>query len=1043
MNDNEGLSDKELEKKKLDAQNADVAKAAGRVYLNAQLGKVGDAIANTELYDKVGDAAGKTLTKVNKFVPRSQKTMSALSDSGATDLTNEINNSLNGNKDGVKSNIQDKAASKTSTSSSSEQETKNSNKSNLTSNDIFKKVKVVVVGGLIVILFAITLIMSLSGESGNVLSRGEYNTFYQNLDNNDKEFKNLFETEDKVLIKQQEKFLNRVDRIYRNYMNKTLHPGIGKYLEIAPLGYDKDDPATKPNYEEFEATKMHVISTLFVEYTPDTFNESIDQQQSAYEDTSAYKVCSEDTGCAGAIPEEDYTPDGLMANLWNKIKTAEYYRKEADDVRKLVRNTIVYKNVCVLQNCDSNGWKINILKPFDRECKKEVIEEDKIEYEEMSFFKFILKKATSVYTLGLSSIFERNFWHCKSHLGGAYSLAASAFAGIENKGERWDVANYKLVEDVDLCSYYEWLIEDDYLDKKNRIKEDLKTIVSEKYKDDLIKYKVQYAKEIVTAVDLSDTSKPITVLEGSKLDLYTVSTDILISVNDTATGNAVGVYPIDLYVQGVLSREVGGFYNKRKSLGVTDDQVKEGWKAMAIAIRSYALSRTKGGVSSIGNTAAAQVFSPEILTDDNVANKDYALLMRAAALETSGLVLRMNNQIFSAEYDSYYKGDYHCDGNFCYSKYLLKGNKVETYHWVKIPASWESMANGGHGRGMSQIGVYYLAKEGRSFTQMLDYFYGDQVSIYYMDYEDVAETGVNNKNNYYAVQLGNNAEFAGEAILACAYGIEIPLRTTGLTNFDIYGFAGLKCKTVGQSVDGGVCTQANVLDTPSNKNRRIINEINGIASGENNYLALANYDETLVTNDLSETVKKEDSQPYEIFGTWDDVYTGNLFVDNARSFVGKKDSELDYYFNVNEAWSASFVSFIVKVTPNTNLDFRSNNVRNWIYHFEDMNTYYHSDYYSSIINNPSYYNSFKSINDVGINAGDIIFFMDDACNYEGNGMMDDMQYLKCYKHMGIVTYVGNDTLTYVHGNTTSCGSNGICESTISKYDKYIVGYGKY
>lgn len=161
----------------------------------------------------------------------------------------------------------------------------------------------------------------------------------------------------------------------------------------------------------------------------------------------------------------------------------------------------------------------------------------------------------------------------------------------------------------------------------------------------------------------------------------------------------------------------------------------ESLKAQAIAARTYALKKTNSCESSIKNSTVNQTYKE---TDD-------PYILRAVR-ETSGMVITYNNELYSTEYDAFCVADNSGDN------YILKQKNQA------IPKSWADnhgavsnvykkclcnagtdldicrdadgvYLDGGHGRGMSQIGARYLQTQGYTYKEILNYYYGDNVVI--------------------------------------------------------------------------------------------------------------------------------------------------------------------------------------------------------------------------------------------------------------------------------------------------------------------------
>ena len=173
-------------------------------------------------------------------------------------------------------------------------------------------------------------------------------------------------------------------------------------------------------------------------------------------------------------------------------------------------------------------------------------------------------------------------------------------------------------------------------------------------------------------------------------------------------GNPIGTYSLDEYVAGVISGEAWPGQNM------------EAYKAQAIAARTFALYRTNNCSTTIDSSDSSQVFDPDI--------EDYAL---EAANATSGQVLIYNDEIFSSQYDSFCYNDSDCVYGEENGKYYVEYTKLPTEekHKVYLSKDYLKYANGGHGRGMSQVVSYEMADNGATYEEILKYFYSTGVSI--------------------------------------------------------------------------------------------------------------------------------------------------------------------------------------------------------------------------------------------------------------------------------------------------------------------------
>lgn len=164
-------------------------------------------------------------------------------------------------------------------------------------------------------------------------------------------------------------------------------------------------------------------------------------------------------------------------------------------------------------------------------------------------------------------------------------------------------------------------------------------------------------------------------------------------------------YSLEDYVKGVVSAEA-----------YTSEGI-EALKAQAIAARTFAIKRTNNCTTSIENSSSAQNFTSDFV--------DSAI---EATVATEGLVLTDNSELIMAQYDSFYTdGDYACNDDGCSVTYTKLPNN-ET-HKVTVSNDYKSYIAGGHGRGMSQVASYQLAKEGYKFDYILKYFYSPSVQI--------------------------------------------------------------------------------------------------------------------------------------------------------------------------------------------------------------------------------------------------------------------------------------------------------------------------
>lgn len=176
----------------------------------------------------------------------------------------------------------------------------------------------------------------------------------------------------------------------------------------------------------------------------------------------------------------------------------------------------------------------------------------------------------------------------------------------------------------------------------------------------------------------------------------------------TNDGSPVGTFSLEEYVAGVVQGEN------------YPGQNMEAYKAFAIVARTFTLVKTDNCTKPIRTSDYDQVFVNP--------TKDYAI---NAAKETEGLVLISDGSTFMSMYDSFCYNDSDCNyGSDSNGKYVIytKQPNGET-HKVYLSNKYFSMANGGHGQGMSVTKSYEMADNGKKYDEILKYFYSDGVSI--------------------------------------------------------------------------------------------------------------------------------------------------------------------------------------------------------------------------------------------------------------------------------------------------------------------------
>lgn len=171
----------------------------------------------------------------------------------------------------------------------------------------------------------------------------------------------------------------------------------------------------------------------------------------------------------------------------------------------------------------------------------------------------------------------------------------------------------------------------------------------------------------------------------------------------------VEVVDMEVYVKRVFRGELYATL-------IWNDAQKECFKANAVAIRSYAawhaLSGPRGAQYDICNGDNCQCYFSGFSAFGPVST--------AASQETAGQVLfDANGRIARAEYGSWNgpcpRGIMHCDFLPIYD-YAIDQN------WDLRPAQSSLW---GHGRGQSQYGSHFRARNGESYRQILGFYYGD------------------------------------------------------------------------------------------------------------------------------------------------------------------------------------------------------------------------------------------------------------------------------------------------------------------------------
>lgn len=209
--------------------------------------------------------------------------------------------------------------------------------------------------------------------------------------------------------------------------------------------------------------------------------------------------------------------------------------------------------------------------------------------------------------------------------------------------------------------------------------------------------------EIFPICDMYQPSPELSYVDVNGCDNVTVT-----------SGDYMGTYTLDDYVAGVISHEVGGF------------QDTETFKAFSVAARTYLFTRSQNtdGVCYITSSTNTQAFRPT--TNQQIID---------AVSQTTGQVMTDGaGNLVSTEYDA-----------FCYESkdstnyYLAQKHQAIPITWAyeNVP-KWSGTSylehpcgtdgDGGHGRGMSQYGAYYMSTvQGKLYNEILNFYYDNAV----------------------------------------------------------------------------------------------------------------------------------------------------------------------------------------------------------------------------------------------------------------------------------------------------------------------------
>lgn len=198
-----------------------------------------------------------------------------------------------------------------------------------------------------------------------------------------------------------------------------------------------------------------------------------------------------------------------------------------------------------------------------------------------------------------------------------------------------------------------------------------------------------------------------------------------------SNGEYEGVYDIEEYVAGVTYAEFGSFLN--------DLQI-EAAKAGSIAARSYVLAN----VNDECTVESSQNFQVYKMPNDKAIEITH---------ETRGLVLTNLSEIESTQYDAFCTSSPQDDPiNYivCQKEQLIPRSWVDSEDGIKD--SWkQGTMYEAHGNGMSQWGAAYLAEQGYTFKEILEYYYdGLEFKSIYKSYGYTGEYPIDPDNELYS-----------------------------------------------------------------------------------------------------------------------------------------------------------------------------------------------------------------------------------------------------------------------------------------------------
>ena len=241
-------------------------------------------------------------------------------------------------------------------------------------------------------------------------------------------------------------------------------------------------------------------------------------------------------------------------------------------------------------------------------------------------------------------------------------------------------------------------------------------------------YNVFMINSSVFSYDYVDKSNEYFV-ELLKSEIYDITEEYYRLYGAKSDTNSIGIFSGTLCPNGITVKGYGTLSLEDYVAGVIQHEAYthegiEALKAQAIAARTYAVNSTDYCKRPIENSTASQTFSsmpgPEA---------------KAAAQATSGMILTYNGKIFSSQYDSFCFKDGDCpDSTNHGGSYTVTYTKLPSGERHTITLSdqgqFSRITTGqGHARGMSQLVSYQMAKEGKSYDEILRYFYSTGIEI--------------------------------------------------------------------------------------------------------------------------------------------------------------------------------------------------------------------------------------------------------------------------------------------------------------------------